>query len=50
LEVQTEQHERKAKQLDQENIALQKQLEETKAAHAAVKAELESTLKSLEDL
>ncbi|KAJ3245382.1 phosphatidyl inositol kinase [Chytriomyces hyalinus] len=50
LEVHSEHHERKAKQIDTEKVDLEKKYEELTAKYNAVKAELEATLKSLEDL
>ncbi|KAJ3189666.1 hypothetical protein HK101_008803, partial [Irineochytrium annulatum] len=50
LEVHAEHHERKAKQVDNEKIDLEKKYEELNAKYLAVKAELDSTLKSLDDL
>ncbi|KAI8854600.1 hypothetical protein BC829DRAFT_380332 [Chytridium lagenaria] len=43
-------HERKAKQIDNEKIDLEKKYEELNAKYLAVKSELDATLKSLEDL
>ncbi|KAI9352916.1 tropomyosin like-domain-containing protein [Obelidium mucronatum] len=50
LEVHSEHHERKAKQIDTEKVDLEKKYEDLTARYNAVKAELEATLKSLEDL
>lgn len=50
LEVHSEHHERKAKQLDNEKGDMEKKYVELEAKYNAVKAELEQTLKSLEDL
>ncbi|KAJ3060543.1 hypothetical protein HDU98_003502 [Podochytrium sp. JEL0797] len=50
LEVHSEHHERKAKQIDSEKVDLEKKYEELQGKYNAVKAELESTLKSLEDM
>ncbi|KAJ3216306.1 hypothetical protein HDU67_009657 [Dinochytrium kinnereticum] len=50
LEVHAEHHERKAKQVDNEKMDLEKKYEDLLAQYNGVKAELESTLKSLEDL
>ncbi|KAJ3107517.1 hypothetical protein HDU96_007861 [Phlyctochytrium bullatum] len=50
LEVQAEHHERKAKQIDNEKMDLEKKYEDLNSKYLAVKAELDSTLKSLEDL
>ncbi|KAI8803802.1 tropomyosin [Cladochytrium replicatum] len=49
-EMSAEQFERKSKQLDGEKLDLEKKLEEMTAKYNVVKAELESTLKGLEDL
>jgi cell shape-determining protein MreC len=45
-----ENSERKAKQLEAENKRLEKELDEKKMQYAAVKAELDQTLKDLEGL
>ncbi|KAJ3406478.1 hypothetical protein HDV05_005971 [Chytridiales sp. JEL 0842] len=50
LEVHAEHHERKGKQLDSEKGDLEKKYEELQSKYNAIKGELESTLKSLEDL
>jgi tropomyosin len=50
LELEVEQHARKAKQLEDEKHVLEKKLDEMVAKYNVVKQELDSTLKGLEDL
>ncbi|KAJ1546530.1 hypothetical protein HK096_004966 [Nowakowskiella sp. JEL0078] len=49
-ELESEKFERKSKQLDSEKLGLEKNVEDLTAKYNVVKAELESTLKGLEDL
>ncbi|KAJ1559414.1 hypothetical protein HK096_000632 [Nowakowskiella sp. JEL0078] len=49
-ELESEKFERKSKQLDSEKLTLEKTVEDLTTKYNVVKAELESTLKGLEDL